>query len=31
MTAHIVQYKGSIIFQFSIIIQISIMKTKRVL
>ena len=31
MTAHIVLNKGSIIFQFSIIIQISIMRAKRVL
>ena len=31
MTAHIVLYKESIIFQFNIIIQISIMRTKRVL
>ena len=30
MTAHIVLYKGSIIFQLSIVIQISIMRTKRV-
>ena len=31
MTAHIVLYKGSVIFQFRIIIQISIMRTKIVL
>ena len=31
MTAHMVLYKGSVIFKFGIIIQISITKTKRVL